>query len=239
MQYNYNHLLSQKFYNKCIIRNTKKSQILDNYITLNTDIDTKKQMNFCTALTKNSFLSNQNNKSIVLKIFTRNNEVKIQSIKNRFRIKPITNHAFLVKPCQNGFLYYTNKNIGFFSKNFVKAFIIILKKNVTKKTNLTNKIFLCNLHKNQYVIISKLKVLSNKINFLIKFDKKIRRSQVFLNQKYILPIKINYAKDKKTNKSSIKYFKKEKNYKPNTFNYKETKFKGVFSRKNSYKFNTK
>lgn len=242
MQYNYNKILNKELYNKCITRNINKTNILDNYKILTIDVEEKTTQNLREKVTNQNFLANQNNKNVLLTTLStkRQKNLQISLIREKFKKNTKLRYSFLIKPSQNGFIYYTSQNFGFFSKNFLKAFIIILKKLLSKTKNLPNKMFLCNLHKNQHFIISKLKVLSNNIAFFMKFDKKNKKNQIFISQKFVLPIRIKYAKNKnkKTNKNNFKYNKKKENFSHKIFYNTKNQNTEIF-RKNIFKFNIK
>lgn len=238
MPYNFNKPLSKEFYTKCITRNINKINILDNYTNFNINIENKVSLEFSDKKTQNIILANQNNKNLVLKMLIAENNKNYfynQFLKKKFEKNKKLRYAFLIKPYNNGFIYYSSQNFGFFSKNFLKAFIIMLKKVMTKEKGLANKVFLCNLSKNQQFIFSKLKVLSNKISFLMKFDKKIRKNLILLNQKFVLPIKIKYAKNKKTNKNSIKSIRKNETFSSKIFYRTKNKVAQIY-RKDNIKF---
>jgi hypothetical protein len=240
MKYSYNKLLNKEFYNKCISRNINKVNLIDNFTNLTVDIDAQSTL-FYKKVDK-AKLSNQNNKSLLISILNAKitNSLNESILGNKFQKNTKLRYSFLVKPTQNGFLYYTPQSFGFFSKNFLKGFTIIIKKKLLKTNSLSNKIFLCNLHKNQNFIISKLKVLSSNIKFFMKFDKRLKKNQIFINQKFVLPIKIKYAKNKnkKTNQNNYKYNRKKENFNTKVFVSTKNPYREIY-KQNNIKFNIK
>lgn len=243
MKYNYNQILNKEICNKCLIRNLKGKNICDNYENITINIDKRIIDEFYPQHTQKSLLLNQNDKDSILNLVVEKKD-KIQTNlfgKEKFIRNKKLHYSFLIKPFKSGFLYYTSEKFGFFSKKFLKGFVILLKKQLTKTKTLSNKIFLCKLHKNQNFIVSKLKVLTDKISFFIKMDKKTKKKQIFINQKFILPIKIKYAKNKnkKTNQNTFSINKKKEDSNTTASHSTKKQIRDVFRKDNSSKFTVK
>lgn len=240
--FNINNVVNEKYLYKSILRSSKFRNCILDINTLQFDF---KNLNHKKKLKKLFFNRNvftyfkhkkKDLKFIFLKKFNKYKQIKSDSILNKFRY--LKTKCLITKPIRKGFRVFSHKYKGFIKRKnlsiVLKKFKIQLLKN---SENLTNSIYLANLHELKNFIFHKLLFTReiekyNDFKIFTKKNYKKRKKIIKLKLKNKIVLKLakkfeinkKYGKKTKIKKGSKKNYNKE-NYKKN--NYSKYAKKGL------------